>query len=376
MLVVAVVTMAMVVILSAFNGIDALLDERFSYLDADLEVIPLNDKVIHTEEIQVDSVLKISGISTCRRVIEERVFAQYEENQRIAILKGVEDGFLNDVALDTMIIEGAAQLRMENSPAAIIGIGVKYDLNLRLFEQIFNPLKVSAVLRGMNLRQNMERALNRKLIPVSGVFSINIDFDSDYVIVPIDFASDLLQYDEEYSKLEIAIEEGADLEDIRDDLQLLVGNDYDVQTRYEKNELIYKTNRTEKWATFLIMGFIMLIATFNIIAALTLLINEKRYDIKTLASMGASAASIKRIFFYAGAMINFIGVSAGLGLGLLFVYLQKNFGLIRLEGGLIDYYPVEIDFTDLAAIFILVLVCGILSSIAPVQIFTRKYANI
>lgn len=376
MLVVAVVTMAMVVVLSAFNGIDALLDDRFSYLDADMEVIPLRDKVLHEGDIRVDSVLQIDGISSCRKVIEERVFAQYEENQRIVILKGVEDDFLSDVALDTMIIEGAAQLRMENSPAAIIGIGVKYDLNLRLFEQLFNPLKVSAVLRGMNLRQNMDRALNRKLIPVSGVFSINIDFDSDYVIVPIDFAANLLQYEEEYSKLEIKLAERADLEETRDNLQGILGDDFEVQTRYEKNELIYKTNRTEKWATFLIMGFIMLIATFNIIAALTLLINEKRYDIKTLVSMGASTSSIKRIFFYAGAMINFIGVSAGLGLGLLFVYLQQKFGLIKLEGGLIDYYPVEIDFTDLAAIFILVLICGILSSIAPVQIFTRKYANI
>jgi len=376
MLVVAVVTMAMVVVLSAFNGIDALLDDRFSYLDADIEVIPLNDKVIKSEEVNVDSLLTIEGVATCRKVIEERVFAQYEDNQRIVIIKGVEEGFLNDVALDTMIIEGSAQLSIENSPAAIIGIGVKYDLNLMLFEQLFNPLKVSAVLRGMNLRQNMERALNRKLIPVSGVFSINIDFDSDYVIVPIDFASDLLQYKNEYSKLEIELEEGEKVEDVQEHLQSLLGENFDVKTRFQKNELIYKTNRTEKWATFLIMGFIMLIATFNIIAALTLLINEKRNDIKTLTSMGASASSIKRIFFYAGAMINFVGVSLGLGLGLLFVFLQQKFGLIKLEGGLIDHYPVEIDWFDLAAIFVLVLVCGILSSIAPVQIFTRKYANI
>lgn len=376
MLVVAVVTMAMVVVLSAFNGIDALLDERFSYLDADIEVIPLNDKVIQSEEINIDNILSIDGVSTCRRVVEERVFAQYEDNQRIVIIKGVEDGFLEDVALDTMIIEGAAQLYMEDSPAAIIGIGVKYDLNLRLFEQLFNPLKVSAVLRGMNLRQNMERALNKKVVPVSGVFSINIDFDSDYVIVPIDFAADLLQYKAEYSKLEVDLNDGENVEAAKEDIQSLLGEDFDVQTRYQKNELIYKTNRTEKWATFLIMGFIMLIATFNIIAALTLLINEKRNDIKTLTSMGASASSIKRIFFYAGAMINFIGVSVGLGLGLLFVFLQERFGLIRLEGGLIDYYPVKIDWFDLAAIFVLVLICGILSSIAPVQIFTRKYANI
>ena len=376
MLVVAVVTMAMVVVLSAFNGIDALLDDRFSYLDADIEIIPLRDKVIGDDEISPDSIANWPGVATCRKVIEERVFAQYEDNQRIVILKGVEDDFIKDVALDTMIIEGAAKLRLENSPAAIIGIGVKYDLNLRLFEQVFNPLKVSAVLRGMNLRQNMERALNRKMIPVSGIFSINIDFDSDYVLVPLDFAADLLEYKNEYSKLEIALEDGADLDAICGRLQKKLGDHFKVKTRFEKNELIYKTNRTEKWATFLIMGFIMLIATFNIIAALTLLINEKRHDIKILASMGASTARIKRIFFYAGAMINFIGVTAGLILGLLFVYLQKHFGIIKLEGGLIDYYPVQIEIGDLAAIFILVLLCGILSSIAPVQFFTRKYTNI
>jgi ABC-type lipoprotein release transport system permease subunit len=122
------------------------------------------------------------------------------------------------------------------------------------------------------------------------------------------------------------------------------------------------------------MGFIMLIATFNIIAALTLLINEKRRDIKVLTSMGASASLIRRIFFIEGALINAVGAAVGLGLGLLFVFLQKNYGLIRLEGGLVEYYPVEIATPDLLAIFGLVVLCGILSSIAPVQIFTRKYA--
>lgn len=376
MLVVGFVTMAMVVVLSAFNGIDSLIDQRYSYFDADISVLPLTNKVISDDSLDFNSVSAIPGVSSCSRVIEERVFAQYDGKQRIVKMKGVNPSFLQTVRMDTMIIDGKAALEMDGVPSAIMGIGVKYDLNLRLFEQIFNPLKLSALIRGKNLRKDMESALNKKSIPVAGIFSINIDFDSDYVIVPYDFASTLLEYKNEYSSLDLRLKPDADAQDIKENLQTLLGKNYRVETRQEKNGLIYKTNRTEKWATFLIMGFIMLIATFNIIAALTLLINEKRNDIRILSGMGATSSLIKRIFFIEGALINLLGAAFGIALGFLFVYLQQTFGLIRLEGGLVDYYPVEIDGSDLIAIFGLVLACGLLSSIVPVQIFTRRYSNV
>ena len=376
MLVVALVTMAMVVILSAFNGIDTLIDNRYSFFDADISILPLTDKVILSDSLDCTAILAIPGVESCSPVIEERVFANYDGKQRIVKLKGVEPNFLQLAGMDTMIIDGVGDLNIENTPAALIGVGVKYDLNLRMFEQVFNPLQLSAVIRGMNLRQNMERALNTRKIPVAGIFSINIDFDSDYVIVPFDFASDLLKYNNEYSALEVRLSAKANPEKIRDQLQSKLGDNFRVETRKEKNSLIYKTNRTEKWATFLIMGFIMLIATFNIIAALTLLINEKRNDIRILSGMGASSKLIKRIFFIEGALINLVGAAFGIALGFVFVYLQQTYGLIRLEGGLVDYYPVEIDMTDLIAIFALVLVAGLFSSIVPVQIFTRRYSNV
>jgi lipoprotein-releasing system permease protein len=375
MLVVALVTLAMVVILSAFNGIEDLIDDRYSYFDADLSVMPLNSKVIDCEELNQDSLAKMPGVASCLKVIEERVFAQYEGNQRIVIVKGVEPEFIQLAGMDTMMIDGQAALEIENSPAAIIGIGVKYDLDLRLFEQVFNPLRLSAIIRGKNLRRNMESALNRKSIPVNGIFSINIDFDSDYVIVPYDYASSLFEYENEYTALELNLKLDADIEEMEAMVQNAVGDQYEVRSRLEKNELIYKTNKTEKWATFVIMGFIMLIATFNIIAALTLLINEKRHDIKVLRSMGAPTSLIRRIFFIEGALINVVGAAFGLALGLIFVYLQSTYGLIRLQGGLVSYYPVAISTTDLIAIFALVLLCGLFSSIVPVQIFTRKYAK-
>ncbi len=375
MLVVAAVTMAMVVILSAFNGIESLIDSRYSYFDSDLSVIPLTNKVFSTDSLDCLDLKDVEGVKHCALSIEERVFAQYEDNQRIVILKGVEDSFIQESGLDSMIIDGEARLYLEDTPQAVIGIGVKYDLDLRLFEQAFNPLRLSAVIRGKELRRNLTEALNKRNIPVAGVFTINIDFDSDYVIVPLKFASNLLEFDNEYSTVDIRIEEGADMETVQARLQKVVGENYRVRSRLEKNEIIYKSNKTEKWATFLIMAFIMLIATFNIIAALTLLINEKRHDIAVLTGMGATVKSIRRIFFLEGALINTIGALVGMVLGLLFVYLQQELGLIRLEGGLVEFYPVEMEFTDFIAIFGLVVFCGILSSIAPVRFFTRKYAS-
>jgi lipoprotein-releasing system permease protein len=376
MLVVAAVTMAMVVILSAFNGIESLIDDRYSYFDSDLSVIPLTNKTFSTDSLDCLDLQNVEGVSHCALSIEERVFAQYEDNQRIVILKGVEDSFIEQSGLDSMIIDGEARLYLEDTPEAIIGIGVKYDLDLRLFEQVFNPLRLSAVIRGKELRRNLTESLNRKNIPVAGVFTINIDFDSDYVIVPLQFASELVKYDDEYSTIDIRIEKGADIEKVQTALQEKVGNSYKVRSRLEKNELIYKSNKTEKWATFLIMAFIMLIATFNIIAALTLLINEKRHDIAVLTGMGATVKAIRRIFFLEGALINAIGALAGMLLGLAFVYAQQEFGLIRLEGGLVEYYPVKMEITDFIAIFGLVVFCGMLSSIAPVRFFTRKYASV
>ncbi len=373
MLVVAVVSMAMVVVLSAFNGIEQLIDDRFRYLEPDLSITPVFNKTIGLDTFDLSAIQGIDGVLMTTYSIEEYVLAEYERNQRIVIMKGVDERFIEASGIDSLLIEGDAWLHMNGNPSAIIGLGVKYDLNLRLFEQTFNALRLSALQRGKRLGSMKEGAFNRRNIPVAGVFSVNIDFDTDYVIVPLDYAMDLLKYRDEVSAVDVQLARGQKLERKRDELQAALGDHYLVKSRLEKNELIYKTNKTEKWATFAILGFILLIATFNIIAALTLLINEKRHDIKVLSGMGAPDGLIKRIFFIEGALINVLGAAAGIVLGLLFVYLQQNYGLIRLEGGLVDFYPVKINTPDLAAIFGLVVLCGLISSIAPVHIFTRKY---
>lgn len=376
MVVVALVTMAMVIVLSAFNGIEDLIDQRYSVFDADLSIVPLESKVIRDGELPLMQLADLHGVNGVYEVIEERVFARNEQNQRIVKLKGISTEYLQATGIDSLIIDGSSHMNIDGQIAAVMGIGVKYDLDLRLFEQQFKPLQLSAIERGKNLRRNMESALRNRSILVNGIFSINIDFDSDYVLVPYAFAQDLLGYQDEYSTVEFRADPHSDLNELRESISDLIGDKYQVRTRFQKNEVIFKTNETEKWATFLIMGFILLIATFNIIAALSLLINEKREDIRILTSMGAESSSIKRIFLLEGALINWIGAGSGILLGLLFVHLQQHYGLIRLDGGLVDYYPVAISGKDLIAIFGLVVVCGFLSSIGPVQLLTKRYSKI
>ncbi len=243
MVVVAFVTMAMVVVLSAFNGIESLIDDRYSYFDADMTVRPIHDKVILENALPITAINELEGVRSANRVIEERVFARYESNQRIAIVKGVEPEFLDVVGMDTVMIDGTAAFDIEGAPAALLGIGVKYDLDLRMFEQVFNPLRLSAVLRGKNLRKNMDQALNTRPIPVAGIFSINIDFDSDYVLVPLAFASDLLGYSNEFSGLEIRTHDKESIEETATAVQALVGDDYRVETRFEKMHLSSKRTK-------------------------------------------------------------------------------------------------------------------------------------
>jgi lipoprotein-releasing system permease protein len=205
MLVVAVVTMAMVVVLSAFNGIEQLIDERYKYLEADISITPVYHKVLGLDTVDLAGIAQIEGVAQVSQSIEEYVLAEYERNQRIVKMKGVGDVFIAHSGIDSLLIEGVADFHLSGQPSAVIGIGVKYDLNLRMFEQAYNPLRLSALQRGKRLGTAREGAFNRRTIPVAGVFSINIDFDSDYVLVPLDFAADLLRYNEEVTAVEVQL---------------------------------------------------------------------------------------------------------------------------------------------------------------------------
>lgn len=370
--VVAVVTMAMIIVLSAFNGIEGLVAQLYSIFEPDITITPARGKTMSKSAIDSTVICDFNGVEHCVPVVEENVLIDYGGKQRIATIKGVSDGFRNMTGLDSVIVDGEFILRDGDLNFALVGYGLKYELGMSIYQNSMRPLKVYAPIRGKKISQNQEKAFNRKDMMVGGIFSISPDFDSRYFITSIDFASDLFGYENEVSAIEIGLRSDMDPAKAQRDLSEALGADYIVKTQMQKNALIFQTNQSEKWITFFILSFILLIASFNIIASLTMLIIDKKKDIFILTSMGASRLVVRRIFFFEGVLINVIGAGLGLLLGYLFCLAQVQFGLIPLEGGIVDYYPIEMEFADFLAVFGIVIFTGLVTSSVPIYYFTRK----
>lgn len=370
--VVAVVTMAMIIVLSAFNGIESLVGSLYARFEPAISILPATGKTFAQSSVPIDTLKTWPGISHVVPVIEENVMLDFGSKQRIARMKGVDENFVLMTRLDSVVVDGEYLLKDEDYNYAVVGYGIKYELGINIYQNSMRPLKVYAPIRGKKISRNQEKAFNRKDLMVSGIFSINPDFDSKYFLTDIDFASALLGYENERTAIEIGLAEGVNPDRIQKQLITLLGDDFIVKTSRQKNELVFKTSQSEKWITFFILTFILLIASFNIIASLTMLIIDKKKDIFILNSLGASRLDIRKIFFSEGMLINAIGAIIGLVLGYLFCIAQIQFGLIPLEGGIVEYYPIEMRLEDFFAVFGIVLATGLISSIVPVRYFTRK----
>jgi lipoprotein-releasing system permease protein len=375
MLVVAFITAAMICVMSAFNGIDDLVKSLFANFDTPLTIMPAEGKVFADSLVTDASLTEISGIKAFSRIIEEDGWLSYSDQNAVATIKGVEPSYLDHSPIDSMIYEGRFMLEDDSFFYAVVGLGVRGELGMPYFDHQPPVMGINAPIRGKKLSRYKENAFNREAVNVSGVFSVNAELDSRYVLVPLKFARSLFGMTEEISAIEIFLYNDADAETVKTALEKGLDPSLRIQTRYDKNALIYKTNAAEKWATFLILLFILLIACFNIIASLTMLIIEKKKDIFTLSSMGVTTAGIERIFIYEGVLINLIGAMIGAGLGLLLCVLQEKFGLIAMEGAMVSAYPVSIKWLDVAGILLSVMLVGSLFSATLVRLLVRRFAG-
>ncbi len=372
---VAIGTMALVVILSVFNGFDELLERSYSSFDPDLKIEPVSGKVFSLQDNEkIDSLKKMESVAVFTEVLEENALIKYDDKQYIGRIKGVEDNFNDLTGIDSMIVNGEYALRAENKDMAVIGQGVAYYLSVSL--NFMEPLIIYIPERGQTSMVNPQQAYNRKYIFPIGIFSIQADYDVKYVIVPLHFARDLLEYDDEVSALELKIKEEYKIETVQQEIKELIGPSFEVKNRNEQHALFHQVMQSEKLYTFVILTFILIVASFNIIGSLTMLIIDKKDDIVILRSLGAHINSIKRIFFLEGWMISILGAVIGVGSGIFICWLQETFGLIRLGTSgsfMVDNYPVEIQFLDVFLVFITVLAIGFLASYYPVRYITRKY---
>ena len=367
-------TGALIIVLSAFNGFEKLVVSLYNSFDPDLRITLNEGKMFDANVIPIESLKKMNGVLAVTSVLEESALVKYLDKQDIVTVKGVSDEFQYTSAVDSMIIEGEYLLRRGETDFAIVGGAIAYKLRMNTGDFI-NRLEIFVPRKSAFSYTNPEDAFNRKYVSPSGVFAVQQEFDAKYILVPLRLAQELLESTSHLSSLELALQPGTNVESIKQQLKNTLGEKFIVKDRYEQHELINKIMKSERWAVFLILAFILLIATFNVIGSLTMLIIEKQQDIAILHGMGADVNLIRKIFLVEGLYITFIGATTGLLLGGLVCFLQQQFGFIKLSGSgsfVIDAYPIHVLPMDFLYVFITVFGIGLLAAWYPAKKLVEK----
>ena len=371
---VAVGTMALIVVLSVFNGFDELIKSLYSSFDPELKIIPVTGKTFIPDTYEFQKVQEHPGVLALSETLEENALLRYGDRQYIATIKGVDENFSAVTGIDTMIVEGTFDLHLQGGMSAVVGQGIAYYLGIGL--NFLNPVNIYIIRRSADISMNPEEAIRRKFIFPAGIFSIEQEHNSKYLLVPLEFARDLLETDKEVTALELKLNPSFDPRLVQAEIRSLVGEDYQVQNRNEQNELFYRIMRSEKWAIFFILTFILIVASFNILGSLTMLILDKKEDILTLRNLGASDILIRRIFLLEGWMISILGAIFGLAVGSCIAWIQAEYGLIKLTGSgsfIIDAYPVVLKIADVCKVFVTVLFIGFLAVLIPARYISARY---
>lgn len=370
---IAVGTAALIIVLSGMNGLTGLVQNLYNSFDSDLEVKVAKGKSFEINEELNKKIRNISGVKDIAYCIEDKALLKYDEKQTIVTVKGVSKQFESITRFDTLVYEGKYSLKQGAAWYSVLGKGVAFRLGVGVTD-IFNPITLYSPKRGKTNSINPEDAFNEYKVLPAGLFSINDEFDFKYAIIDIDLAQQLFDYKpNEITSLEIKCTDAAGIEKVQAEVSTLLGNSFVIKNRFQQNEILFKTLQTEKLWTFIILVFILIVATFNIIGALTMLIIEKKKDIVILSHLGADTKLIRAIFMMEGFLITVIGAVIGLLLGTLLCWLQIKFGFVRFdEGYVVEAYPVTIMWQDFIAIVSVVMLIGFLAAWYPVRIFTNK----
>lgn len=364
--------MALIIVLSAFNGLSNLVHSLYNSFNSDIQITLAEGKTFDANAPELQSTKKLNSVVYYNEIIEENVLLKYNEQQCLATLKGVSEGYEKMNGFDSLVNEGRFMLKNKEQNYTVIGKGISYVLNIGPGERT-SPIAIYAPKKGITASVNPEDAFNKKNVYLSGVFSVNDEFDSKYILVPIAIAKELMDYTTEITSVELGLAPNADKDKIQAQLKQLLGPKYRVKNRYEQNELLYKTLKSEKLWTGIILVFIMVIATFNVIGSLTMLIIEKKKDIHTLWNLGASRGLIRKIFLIEGVLITLVGTISGIVLGALICIIQTKFGIIKFgDNYVVEAYPIQMQLLDFVVVFSIVMFIGIIAAWYPVRVFTRK----
>ena len=371
---VTVGTMALIIVLSVFNGLETLVRSIFNTFDPDLKITPAEGKTFIPDSASLNLLASVNGVACYSLCVEENALLRYGDRQFVATIKGVDANYAEVTGIDSSMWDGEFILRSDQGRQfAVPGIGVANYLGMRV--NFVTPLNIYVPKRTGSVDLDPENAFIRNYIFPSGIYQVEQEFDSKYVFVPIDFARELLEYKSEVTSLEIKFEEGAREADVQKDVMKIFGQDYIVQNKYEQQEIFYKVMRSERIAIFFILTLILIIASFSIIGSLTMLIIEKERDIGILRSLGADNMLIRKIFIFEGWLISIIGAVAGIILGFLICWIQQKYGIVTLQSDslIVNAYPVEMKVRDFIIVPLTVLLIGFWAAWYPVRFLTKKY---
>lgn len=361
-------TAALVIVLSVFNGFSTLILSLYDSFDPAIKISVTEGKTSSFDD--VTSVLDSNNILYSKS-LEEKVLLRYQDKEYIATLKGVDQKFHTINSIDSMLISGNYLNDFENNNC-VVGQGVAYYLSMGIGD-MFDQLQVFVPNREKKSLLQAESAfIQKSLVPV-GVFSIQADFDSEYVLAPISFVRNILNKANQSTYIEVFCDDSQILE-LQQNIQKQIGSDYMVANRYQQHALLYKILNSEKLIVYFILSFILIIASFNIIGSLSMLMIDKKKDIQTLSNLGANRKTIRNIFLLEGVLTTQVGIVLGMAIGLFVCWLQFQFGLLSMGQGsfVVENYPVAVELNDLLLVYVTVSIIGALTSFIPASYMSKK----
>ena len=369
---VAIGTAALILVLSVFNGFEDLVLGMYNKFDPHLEISSKKGKIFVPDSVN-NIILNFAEIENSAMVLEEKVLLRYQKKEYIATAKGVSSDYLQMTNFDSLIIGGDYINKFESNNVAVIGRGVAYYLSIGI-GSIFEHLHVILPNRNSKTLLNTSTAFSQSSVMPVGVFGVQSEIDAQYIITPLLFMQDLSQRFNEVSSIEIRLHDESKMLEVQKKLQYALGKNYIIKNRLEQQDFIYKILNTEKLAVFLILMFIMIIATFNIVGSLSMLMLDKRKDISIMRTLGCTVDDIQSIFLSKSTLTILSGILFGLVFGLSFAFLQKHFGFIGIGEGsfVVDAYPISILLSDVLLVSAAVFIIGFLASWYPAKILSKQ----
>ncbi len=369
--VIAFATACQILVLSVFNGFEGLVKSLYADFYADVRINPAKGKIVKLDTGMLQQVSGIPGVEAVCAIAEEKALLQHGEAQTVVFLKGVDEHYPKVCRLPEKIYQGSFETGTPELPGLVVGAGIQNAAGLSTGAPI-QPSRVALILprKGGISAADPLQSLTEGEAVVSGVFSIQQDFDTRYAITNIGFIKSQLGFSaDEYSALELRLRPGADEKEVLFRLSNTLGSGYRVLNRYEQNSSLYRTMRMEKWVIYAVLTLILLVAAFNMISALTMLVLEKKKDISVLQSLGADRAVIAKIFLTEGMLLGIIGCGIGILMAVAVAFLQIRYKLIKLQGGsfLIDYFPVKLKAEDFFLVSATALLIVFLSAYFPAR---------